>query len=311
MATQHTYSIAIHGGAGNTPAPPAKARRIRQSLRAILAEGASLLAADATALDAVVHCTRLLEDDPLYNAGYGSVPNSAGRFELEACVMQGHTLDAGAVTYVESIRNPVELARRIMEKTPHVMLAGQGAIEFAAVEGIATVAQEYFQTGWDKHCTAEETPDGTVGAVARDRAGNLAAATSTGGQKGKLPGRVGDSPLIGAGNYADNGGCAISCTGSGEDFIRTALASFINFLIGQQGLAAPMAARLGAEHLVAKVNGNGGFILIDRVGNIATAQSSTYLHCGWIEHNGRARTALRSSIRIARAGESLRPPSER
>ncbi len=300
MATQHRYSIGIHGGAGNRPTPPAKARLIRESLKTILEEGGARLAAGATALDTVVHCTRLLEDDPLYNAGYGSVPNSAGRFELEACVMEGRTLKAGAVTYVEYIRNPVELARQIMEQTPHVMLAGHGAGDFAATNGIATASQSYFQEGWSKYGKAENNGYGTVGAVARDCAGNLAAATSTGGQKGKRPGRVGDSPLVGAGTYADNAGCAVSCTGWGEDFIRTALAAYLDFLIAHQGLEAHTAARIAIEYLVAKINGNGGFILVDKTGSIATAQSSAYLHCGWIEHGAEPKTARHASLQIAR-----------
>ncbi|MCO6441785.1 MAG: isoaspartyl peptidase/L-asparaginase [Nitrococcus mobilis] len=301
MAIRHRYSIGIHGGAGDRPASPAQAGRIRESLRTTLEEGGARLAAGATALDTVVHCTRLLEDDPLYNAGYGSVPNSAGRFELEACVMDGQPLKAGAVTYVEHIRNPVELARRIMEKTPHVMLAGRGADDFAAANGIATVSQAYFQEGWGKYGRADENGYGTVGAVARDCAGNLAAATSTGGQKGKRPGRVGDSPLVGAGTYADNAGGAVSCTGWGEDFIRTALAAYLGFLIARQGLEAHTAARIAIEYLVTKVNGNGGFVLVDKTGSIAAAQSSAYLHCGWIEHGAEPKTALCAPLRIARA----------
>lgn len=300
MTTQHDYSIGIHGGAGNRPELPAQEARIKDSLRMILEQGRAMLADGATALDAVVHCTRLLEDDPLYNAGYGAVPNSAGHFELEACVMDGRTLKAGAVTYVDSIRNPVALARRIMDRTPHVMLAGQGAADFAAANDLATVGQAYFQEGWRKHGTAGEDALGTVGAVARDRYGNLAAATSTGGQKGKLPGRVGDSPIIGAGNYADNDSCAVSCTGWGEEFIRTALAAYIGFLVGRQGLKAQATAQVAIEYLVAKVNGTGGFILVDRTGQIATAQSSAYLRCGWIEHGGEIKTALRAAIQIAR-----------
>ena len=301
MTTRHSYSIGLHGGAGNAPEPPAEEALITDSLRTILEQGRAMLAGGATALEAVVHCTRLLEDDPLYNAGYGAVPNSAGRFELEACVMDGRTLAAGAVTNVDNIRNPVELARRIMEATPHVMLAGQGAADFAAANGVAIVSQTYYQEGWRKRGTVGGDALGTVGAVARDRDGNLAAATSTGGQKGKLPGRVGDSPLIGAGNYADNAGCAVSCTGWGEDFIRTALAAYISFLSGRQGLDAQATARAAIEYLVAKVNGNGGVILVDRIGKIATAQSSASLRCGWIEHGGEIKTTLRASIRIARA----------
>ncbi|HET8700114.1 MAG TPA: isoaspartyl peptidase/L-asparaginase family protein [Nitrococcus sp.] len=296
---QHSYSIAIHGGAGNQREPRTRQKLVEHSLRAILEQGRALLAAGGTALDTVVHCTHLLEDDPLYNAGYGAVPNAVGRFEPEACVMDGHTLEAGAVTNVDNVRNPIELARRIMEATPHVMLAGQGAADFAEASGLAMVSQAYYQEGWRKHAAAGEDAHGTVGAVARDRDGNLAAATSTGGQAGKLPGRVGDSPLIGAGTYADNDGCAVSCTGWGEDFIRTALAARVSFL-GCQGLDAQAAAQAAIEYLVAKINGNGGFILVDKTGAVATAQSSTFLRCGWIEHGAEAKIAPRASVRIAR-----------
>ncbi|MDN5872152.1 MAG: isoaspartyl peptidase/L-asparaginase family protein [Nitrococcus sp.] len=301
MTTQSSYSIAIHGGAGNDRQQSAREARIEDSLLSILTQGRAMLDDGAAALDTVVHCTRLLEDDPLYNAGYGAVPNCAGRFELEASVMDGRTLKAGAVTNVDNIRNPVDLARRIMDETAHIMLAGQGAADFAAANGLASVSQTYFQEGWRKHATTDKDTYGTVGAVARDRHGNLAAATSTGGQAGKLPGRVGDSPLIGAGNSADNEGCAVSCTGWGEDFMRTALAAQVCFLISRQGLDAHAAAHAAIEYLVAKVNGNGGFILVDRIGNIATAASSASLRCAWIEQGGEIKTALQASIRIARA----------
>ncbi|MDN5848310.1 MAG: isoaspartyl peptidase/L-asparaginase family protein [Nitrococcus sp.] len=301
MTTQPSYSIAIHGGAGNHRQQSSREALIEYSLRGVLTQGRALLDAGGTALDTVVHCTRLLEDDPLYNAGYGAVPNCAGRFELEASVMDGRTLKAGAVTNVDNIRNPVELARRIMDQTAHVMLAGRGAAEFAAANRLASASQTYFQEGWRKHATTDKDAYGTVGAVARDRHGDLAAATSTGGQVDKLPGRVGDSPLIGAGNYADNDGCAVSCTGWGEDFMRTALAAQVCFLISRQNFDAHAAARAAIETLVSKVNGNGGFILVDRIGKIATAASSASLRCGWIEHGGEIKTALQASIRIARA----------
>lgn len=295
------YSIAIHGGAGSRPVAQAgRGKLIESSLAAILEEGRTLLARGGTALDAVVHCTQLLEDDPLYNAGYGSVPNAAGRFELEASVMDGRTLGAGAVTQIDSLRNPIELARLIMEKTPHILLAGQGAAEFAAANGVAIVTQEYYREGWNRSGRDSDAVSGTVGAVARDRFGNLAAATSTGGQKGKMVGRVGDSSLIGAGSYADNAGCAVSCTGWGEDFMRTALAAFTSFLIERERLAAGAAAKTSIGHLVAKVNGSGGLILVDRSGTIAAAQSSSYLHCGWIEHGGPTKLTLQAPIRIPR-----------
>lgn len=296
MSAPDSYSLAIHGGAASRlPQHANYAATVETSLRAILACGGELLADGAAALDTVVACVRALEDDPLYNAGRGAVPTAAGSHELDAAVMDGATLAAGAVGCVENMANPVLVARLVMEHSPHVLLAGSGAVRFARSFGIAPVADDFFH----RVPTPAVDNGDTVGAVARDRHGNLAAATSTGGIRGKLPGRIGDSPLIGAGTWADNAGCAVSCTGHGEDFIRTALAAYLGWLV-ESGLGVADAARRAVERLVERIDGDGGLIVVDRLGHIAAAQSSRYLLCGWIEHGGAAQAALQAPLRVTR-----------
>jgi beta-aspartyl-peptidase (threonine type) len=206
--------------------------------------------------------------------------NHEGVIELDASIMDGQTLRAGAVTGVRHVRNPVDLARLVMDRSPHVLLAGAGAEEFALEQGVELVASSYFFTErrWqqlekarsgDRFTAAEIGYFGTVGAVALDRDGNLAAATSTGGMTNKRWGRVGDSPLIGAGNYADNASCAVSATGSGEFFIRTVLAHEISALIKYRGLSAAEAARQAVRGSLAGIGGDGGVIVVDRHGNVA------------------------------------------
>jgi beta-aspartyl-peptidase (threonine type) len=210
-----------------------------------------------------------LEDDPLFNAGRGAVYNAEGKHELDASIMEGAQLRAGAVAAVSRIRNPVLAARAVMEQSPHVLLAGKGAEDFARKQGLAFVSSRYFHTeerlkalkkGLRRH-------HGTVGAVALDRDGTVAAATSTGGYTGKLPGRVGDSPLIGAGTYADNLSCAVSGTGWGEAFIRTALAHEVSARMRhrRQDLSAAATAALRG---LKRTGGDGGLIALDRRGNI-------------------------------------------
>jgi len=293
---KRSFSIVIHGGAGNRQLTPEQEKRTRASLLGILEQSRVILARGGTALDAVTQCVRLLEDDPLYNAGHGAVPNAAGDFELDACIMDGRSLNAGAVAAVRHIRNPVTLARLIMEQTAHVMLAGDNAEHFARDCGVALVSKSYFEQARSPAQPQDGGTHGTVGAVARDLHGNLAAATSTGGTQGKLQGRVGDSAVPGAGNYADNAGAAVSCTGHGEDFMRTALAAHISFLIEQKELIAKAAAEEAVAYLIRKVNGQGGFILVDHGGRIAAAQTSDYLQHGWIEKGGQSHTAMRSDI---------------
>lgn len=231
----------------------------------------------------------LLEDDPLYNAGRGSVLNADGTVECDASVMDGRTLDAGAIAGVRGVRNPVLLARAVMEKSGHVFLIGEGAERFAREHGIPFEDAEYFLTeariaqlakAKEKqaivldHSQTNERKLGTVGAVARDRCGNLAAATSTGGVVNQQCGRVGDSAVIGAGTFADNASCAISCTGVGEHFLRTSLAKTAALFIEYRGMRADEAADAAIQYLVDKVHGFGGLIIVDRDGACARAHST-------------------------------------
>ncbi len=301
--SQKSFSLAIHGGAGGTADKAAKTEQeVRRELHDILEAGREILANGGSALDAVTLCVRLLEDCPLFNAGCGAVANSEGRYELDASIMDGKTLKAGAVGAVMNVRNPVELARLVMEKTPHVMLSGKSASDFARAHDIKMTTQAYFKAAERKAKALIEKHRkyGTVGAVARDRNGNLAAATSTGGRSGKMPGRIGDTPVIGAGNFADNASAAVSCTGIGEHFMRTVLAGYIGFLIEQNGLDAGKAAKNAIRYLVKKVDGDGGFIMIDNKGDVAAAQSSAVMRYGWIEHGGKTLTSLQSPIRVQR-----------
>lgn len=277
-------SLMIHGGAGAIRDP----HRYQASLRAIVESGAGLLAEGSSALEAVVHCVALLEDDPLYNAGRGSVLNAEGAALCDASIMDGRTLKAGAVAAVRGVRNPVRLAYEVMGKSGHVLLVGAGAERFAREQQLTFESDDYFRTeervaqlakAKRKHETALDHSDpnvklGTVGAVARDRNGDLAAATSTGGVVNQRFGRVGDSPLIGAGTFADNFSCAVSCTGVGEDFIRTALARTAACFVEFRSMQAEEAARAAIRYLVDRVDGRGGLILVDREGRCGRAHST-------------------------------------
>ena len=301
-----SHGIVIHGGAGvitREKLTPELEARYRSDLAKALDAGHSVLAAGGAALDAVVAAIRVLEDSPLFNAGHGAVMNAEGRCELDASIMDGRTQAAGAVAGVTRIRNPITLARAVMERSPHVMFAGAGAERFAEqVGGIELVPNEYFQTDRRREelrraqekekeqanrraalgtpagplfATIDENDSldverkyGTVGCVALDKAGNLAAGTSTGGMTNKKFGRVGDSPIIGAGTYASNATCAVSATGHGEFFIRVGVARDIAAQMEYKG--APLAEAAAATMAkVAKLGGDGGVIAIDRDGNVA------------------------------------------
>jgi beta-aspartyl-peptidase (threonine type) len=255
----------------------------------VIESGAALLDAGGSALDAVERCVLLLEDDPLFNAGRGSVLNADGVVECDASIMDGRGLRAGAVAGVRGVKNPVALARLVMEKSAHVLLIGQGAEAFGREHGAAFEEMDYFiakdraaqlakaraaDTLALDHGRIDDAKRGTVGAVARDRAGNLAAATSTGGMTNKRWGRVGDSPIIGAGTYADNASCAVSCTGVGEDFLRTSLARVAAFFVERDGESAEQAAKSAIIYLTRKVQGAGGLIIVDRRGGCARAHST-------------------------------------
>jgi len=275
------FAIAIHGGAGTLSRKnmsPAQENDYIAGLGAALDAGHAVLAGGASSLDATVAAVRVLEDNPLFNAGRGAVLNADGTAELDASVMDGRTLGAGAVTGLQHVRNPIELARLVMDKSPHVMLVGAGAEEFARLRGVEMVSNEYFRTPARQqqlerslrgHVARENELEafGTVGAVALDSAGNVAAATSTGGMTGKRWGRVGDSPVIGAGTYANNAGCAVSATGHGEYFIRAVVAHDISAQV--EYLEIPLAQAV--DNVLGKMKalgGNGGVIAIDRKGGV-------------------------------------------
>ncbi len=285
------YSIVIHGGAGGDPARwTEEYQQVRRtSLTAAIELGAKLLEEGGEALDVVEQVVRVMEDDPVFNAGRGCVLNEAGEHELDASIMDGKTLRCGAVASVTKAKHPVTLARQVMEKTRHVLLIGNGADQFGLAMGVEAADEQWFRTerkleSWQRWKNGEqdaqlhrpknqsgsaETDElylGTVGCVALDKHGNLAAATSTGGLMGKRWGRVGDSPIIGAGNYADNRTCAVSGTGVGEEFIRFSIAKDIaaRMQYANQELAT------AAEAAVAQLPPDaGGVICVDRYGNIA------------------------------------------
>ena len=296
-------AIAVHGGAGTLPRAeltPDKERSFRAGLEAALRAGFGVLEAQGSSLDAVVTAVRVLEDDPLFNAGRGAVYAANGTIELDASLMDGATLRAGAVAGVRHVRSPIELARRVLEHSPHVMLAGQGAEEFALEQGMTPVPNSFFAT---EHRRLEldrilhgasagpESLTGTVGAVAIDGAGNLAAATSTGGLTAKRWGRVGDSPIIGAGTYAANDACAVSATGHGEYFIRLAAAHEIAALIRHQGQTVAEAADAVLRR-VGELGGYGGVIAIARDGSIAMPFNSEGMLRGAMDSRGRFETGI-------------------
>jgi L-asparaginase / beta-aspartyl-peptidase len=279
-----TYSLAIHGGAGALGAAahdPERQAALRAALTAALRAGERVLQADGAALDAVEAAVVALEDDALFNAGRGAVLAADGSAELDAAIMEGTTLRAGAVALVRRTRNPVRLARRVMEALPHVFLAGEAADAFAAECGLPRVDNDWFIMPERREQLARlggATPPipggagtvdtvGTVGAVARDRRGRLAAATSTGGTAGKHPGRIGDSPVIGAGTYADDGACAVSTTGHGEWFLRTAQAYDLvaRLRYARQPLAVAVEEALAR---LARLAARGGLIAVDAAGEI-------------------------------------------
>jgi len=299
------HAIAIHGGAG-TLAPadltPQNERAYRAGLERALRAGFSVLDAGGTALDAAVTAVQVLEDEPLFNAGRGAVLAANGLHELDASVMDGRDLRAGAVTGVRHVRSPIELARLVMERSPHVMLAGTGAEEFALEQGLQPVPNSHFATErrrlelermlQGQIEAGRESLMGTVGAVALDAAGNLAAATSTGGMTGKKWGRVGDSPIIGAGTYAANDCCAVSATGHGEFFIRAAVAHEIASLIRYRGLDVVEAADEVVMQQLVRLGGSGGVIAVGRDGRIAMPFNSEGMLRGAMDSRGLFATGL-------------------
>jgi len=321
------HGLVIHGGAGTilrSDLTPELEAEYRVALQAALDAGYSILDSGGTSLDAVVAAIRVLEDSPLFNAGKGAVLNSDGICELDASIMNGADRSAGAVASVHRIRNPITLARDVMEKSKHVLLAGDGAERFAAEVGHEFVDNDYFQTERRRlqlqrakeieakeesdtalqgqqervseftHPSADPMPErkwGTVGCVALDKQGNIAAGTSTGGMTNKRYGRIGDSPIIGAGNYADNATCAVSGTGHGEYFIRSVAGHDVAARMRYAGKSLAVAAQEAIDALGA-LGGTGGVIAIDRTGAIATPFNTTGMYRGWRMSDGETHIAI-------------------
>jgi beta-aspartyl-peptidase (threonine type) len=264
-----------------------------------LAAGRDVLAAGGSAVEAVTEAVAKLEDDPLFNAGRGSVFTRAGTQEMDACVMDGTERRAGAVAGICGPRNPVRAARAVMERSRHVLLIGEGALAFCRENGVAFCEAGYFHTEARRrelqraleHPGGEPPQYGTVGAVARDRRGNLAAATSTGGMTGKAPGRVGDTPVIGAGTYAENATCAVSATGHGEFFIRHAAAFAIAARLRYAGQSLDQAARGVIDELMA-AGGSGGVAAVDCDGALALPFSTAGMYRGYVRDGMAIHTAI-------------------
>jgi beta-aspartyl-peptidase (threonine type) len=297
----------VHGGAGalDNVSDDKTAVRYLESIRRTLEHGREVLELGGSALQAVEACASLLEDDPVFNAGCGSVLNEDGKVEMDAAIMDGRDLSAGAVAGVSNIANPVQLARMVMSESEHVLLIAEGAMHFATHCGIEHVPEHYFYTPDrveqlkqarlhhkvmldhdESEVDSEDQKYGTIGAVARDPQGNLAAATSTGGVVNKRVGRVGDSPLVGAGVFADNETCAVSATGFGEDFMRTVFSKTISDFMLMKDMNAVEATAAGIEYLTRKLEGRGGVIVIDGEGNCASGMTTKKMIHGWIEHGG-------------------------
>ena len=300
-----TWTIVIHGGAGSmTPEILGEDgdRTARAALAAAIEAGAAILRSGGSALDAVQAAVMVLEDDPHFNAGRGSVFTAEGRIECDAAIMDGAKLDAGAVAGVRSTRNPIRLAREVMDRSSHVFLAGAGADGFAREHGIEAVDPSWFETAerrrqLDEILARPDTPFdsamkyGTVGAVAVDSAGHVAAATSTGGLTGKKWGRVGDSPLIGAGTYADDRAAAVSCTGSGEYFIRLGVAHEICARVRLAGWSIEDAADTLIDEL-GDLGGKGGVIVVSPDGSGGWAFNTKAMYRAMATHDSSPEIAI-------------------
>ncbi len=298
-----SFALAIQGGAGTilrSKLKPEKERAYRDALIESLAAGYEVLASGGSSLDAVQRAVNVMEDSPLFNAGKGAVFTHDGRNEQDACIMDGATRNVGAVAMLRRIKNPIDLARLVLEKSTHVLLAGEGAEEFARAHGMEFVDQDYFFTEyrWQQlqdalekergdaseltrldHSVEDKT--GTVGAVALDRHGNLAAATSSGGMTNKRAGRIGDTPMIGAGTYANNETCAVSATGIGEFIMRGVVAYDIAALIAYKNMTLAEAADEVVMRKLTELGGSGGVIAIDRAANIAMPFNSEGMYRGY------------------------------
>ncbi|TXD53429.1 MULTISPECIES: isoaspartyl peptidase/L-asparaginase family protein [unclassified Polaribacter] len=300
----NTFSIAIHGGAGTLVKGMMTAdleAQYKSVLKAALDTGYAILENGGTSIDAVEKAVIILEDSHLFNAGKGAVFTADETHEMDASIMDGQSLNAGAVSLISGIKNPVSLAKDVMEKSEHVFLAGEGAMQFAKmnaykIEDVSYFYDEFRHNQWLEikdtdsfqldHATKKDSKFGTVGAVACDQNGNIAAATSTGGMTNKKFGRVGDSPMIGAGNYANNKTCAISCTGSGEFFIRGVVAYDVACLIEHKEMSLEEAANEVIHKRILEIGGDGGLIAVDAKGNIAMPFNTEGMYRGSKSSNG-------------------------
>ncbi|HAB54390.1 MAG: beta-aspartyl-peptidase [Ignavibacteria bacterium RIFOXYB2_FULL_35_12] len=286
---QNKYIIVIHGGVGtiSREMPDSIKEDYLRSLSEALTIGKTILHNGGTSLDAVEQVVKFLENDPKFNAGKGAVYTSEGTHELDASIMDGRDLSCGAVAGVRTIKNPISLARLVMEKTSHVLLVGEGAETFGKKMNVQLVPNNYFDTPkrfeqWQK--AIQKETKGTVGCVALDIHGNLAAATSTGGVVNKIPGRVGDSPIIGAGTYADNLTCAVSCSGKGELFIKHSVAYNISALMKYKNYSLNDAAEEMIHNYITE--GDGGLIAVDKNGNYAIVYNTTGMFRGIANSEG-------------------------
>jgi L-asparaginase / beta-aspartyl-peptidase len=291
--------LAIHGGAGAAPGAGRAEPERREALAESLRMGFAVLRGGGSALDAVEQAVRVLEDHPLFNAGRGAVATREGEIELDAAIADGRRRAAGAVACLRGFANPVRVARLVLERTPHGLLVGPGAEAFAAGQGLSPVDPAALLTPeraaqWRAGRSGPggaPSGGGTVGAVARDAAGHLAAATSTGGVAGQLPGRVGDSPLLGAGTWADDATCAVSATGAGEAFVRVAFAHEVDARIRLGGLPLAQACREALAR-VAALGARGGCVAVDRAGAIALPFTSASMARGFVRADGVVRVAV-------------------
>lgn len=293
---QSEFGIVIHGGAGGITREgytPEQDAAYREALTGALRAGYEILKNGGSSLDAVEAAIRIMEDDSLFNAGRGAVFTSDVTNELDASIMDGNTLNAGAVAGVKRIKNPISLARLVMDESRHVMMAREGAETFGEQHGVEIVSEDYFFTERRRQALqqaqereAADESGGTVGAAALDKNGNLAAGTSTGGMTNKRFGRIGDSPVIGAGTYANNKTCAVSATGHGEYFIRSVVTYDISAKMEYKGMSLKDAAHRVIMEKLPDLGGRGGIISIDRYGNVAMPFTTAGMHRGYVLDDG-------------------------
>ena len=305
-STKSKTVLVIHGGAGTIlkkNMTEEKEKAYLEIMEDVLKQGFDLLESGKSSLDVVQHCVMIMEDSPMFNAGKGAVYNSKGQQEMDASIMDGKTLNAGAVAGVNQIKNPIHAARIVMDSSVHVMLSGQGAVEYVSQLGVELVDSTYFfnerrleqlRRAKEKELSVltEDQKFGTVGAVALDQRGNLAAATSTGGMTNKKFGRIGDSPIIGAATYANNNTCAISSTGHGEYFIRLGVARDISAIMEYKNLNGLDAGNIVIHNKLEALGGTGGVIILDNAGNHSFVFNTAGMYRGFVSESGEITTEI-------------------